>query len=90
MEREQHERYGDEAVDAANGSQWPLRHSRCPRLHHSRPGPAPLPPLALQEPNGAYIVFNMGELILPQGYQGEGIILEGDIAAAIGELDLPL
>lgn len=46
----------------------------------------PMHQLALQEPDGAYIVFNRGEAILPRRYQGEGIVLEGDITSTIAEL----
>lgn len=45
----------------------------------------PLHRLALQEPNSAYVVLNMSEAVLPQGYRGEGIILEGDIASSVAE-----
>lgn len=46
----------------------------------------PMHQLALQESNGAYIVFNMSEAILPQGYHGDGLILEGDISNTVDEV----
>lgn len=43
----------------------------------------PMYQLAAMEPNATYIVFNMGELLLPPDLKGEGLILEGDIAQTI-------
>lgn len=37
--------------------------------------------------NATHIVFSMSEAVLPQGYQGEGVILEGDIASTAAELE---
>lgn len=47
----------------------------------------PMYRLALQEPESTYIVFNMIEAVLPQGCPGKGIILEGDIADTVAELE---